>query len=212
MIADNTTLLFQGDSITNVHRMPEETNLAFRLGSGYPLLIAAPVLHARPRCGITFENRGVSGNTLRELHERWQVDALDIKPDVLSLLVGVNDAVLMANDAADYSAQTYDRLYRELLDRSLEINSALVLIMMEPFVLPVTDRTRAWEGHCYQCQTIVPKIAKDYGALFVPLQERFNAACDLAPAEHWLYDGVHPAPAGQWLIAQAWLDATGVLA
>src|SRR5947207_13596734 len=90
---DATVVVCQGDSITECgrDRRVSEPNVASALGTGYPLLIAAAALAKSPNRGLRFYNRGVSGNKVPDLEQRWAVDVLDLKPDVLSVLVGVND-------------------------------------------------------------------------------------------------------------------------
>src|SRR5256885_5630694 len=91
--AEGMVVVFQGDSITDCgrNRTVADPNAPAALGSGYPLLVTAAALAAHSDRGLRFYNRGVSGNKVPDLQERWAVDALELQPDVLSILIGVND-------------------------------------------------------------------------------------------------------------------------
>lgn len=193
------TVLFQGDSITNAHRMPDEVNNSFQLGAGYAFLVASKLWLERPQDGLQFINRGVSGNRLPNLEERWEQDCLQLRPNVLSLLIGTNDAT------GGTSPDEFERTYRALLERTRTALPEVRLILCEPFKLP-TGNVKPQHIELVQAyQPIVGRIARDFDAVFVPLQKEFDRAAKLAPPEFWIYDGVHPDAAGFALIAREWL-------
>jgi acyl-CoA thioesterase-1 len=90
-------VLFQGDSITNAFRMPQEVNDCYQMGAGYALMVAARIRSGLPSARISFMNRGVSGNGIQDLLARWRPDCLDLRPDILSILIGVNDTLAMGS-------------------------------------------------------------------------------------------------------------------
>lgn len=198
-------ILFQGDSITDVGRSHELERLS---GSGYPTLIAAKLGYEAPGT-YEFLNRGVSGNRICDLVARIKVDIINLQPDVLSILIGVNDVWHEVARQNGVHTALYETLYDVLI---AEVKAALPeirILILEPFVL----RGSATEAAFDEFSTEVPlraaaakRVAEKHGLEYIPLQEKFDAACRLAPPEYWLADGVHPTPAGHELIARAWLE------
>ena len=204
-IQPGNIVLFQGDSITNALRKPDEVNNAYQLGAGYALLVAAQLLQTRPADGLQFLNRGVAGDTLGNLHERWQPDALALCPTVISLLVGINDAACEAGGNTALSAAQFEADYRALLRQSQRALPGVRFILCEPFALPVGLVNDRWLAPLAQRQRVVAALAQEFETVFVPLQREFDAAARHAPPAYWIYDGVHPTAAGHQLLAQAWL-------
>jgi lysophospholipase L1-like esterase len=197
-------ILFQGDSITDAFRKPEEINPAYQLGNGYAFLVAASIGARHPDRRFDFINRGISGNCVQDLAGRWQTDALDVQPDVLSLLVGVNNIIHKSNQWEISDAETL-ALYHKLLDQMRANNPKLRILLIEPFLLmagTVTDEMTAW---LRPIQKGIAAIARDFDAPFIPLQSIFDRALSRAPAAYWAYDGIHPTHAGFQLITDAWL-------
>ena len=205
MILPNDTLLFQGDSITNAFRMPDEINNAYQLGAGYTLLIAAHLLASHPGDNLRFVNRGVSGNRLADLLERWQEDCIDLRPTVLSLLVGVNDTGHDVSGKPGSTPAEYARDYRRLLEWTRRELPAVRLVLCEPFALVVGTVTPAWRENLIPRQQVVRQLAEEFDAAFVPLQTPFDDAGRQAPPAYWIYDGIHPTAAGFGLLAREWL-------
>ena len=202
-------ILFQGDSVTDVSRSRD--NDAYP-GHGYPTFIKGRLGVDRPG---EFEclNRGISGNRVVDLYARWLVDGINLAPDVVSILIGVNDTWHHFGNNNGVDVPRYDEFYRRLLDWTLEELPPTKFILLEPFVLPFGAANKTWLKEIRQRQQVVAKIAADYQTVFVPLQARFDKAVKLADPAYWLVDGVHPTPAGHQLIADAWLaDAKGLLA
>jgi lysophospholipase L1-like esterase len=134
-------------------------------------------------------NRGVSGNTVLELQKRWATETLELKPDVLSILIGVND------QSRNVPLDRYEQIYEELLTQVEAANPKLRLVLCEPFTLAVgrkKDDWKAWRAGVQTRQDAVARLAAKHGAALVKFQHVFNEACKVAPAEHWIWDGVHP--------------------
>ena len=209
MIQPGNTILFQGDSVTNAFRKPEEVCNAYQLGSGYAMMVAARILATRPADGLSFINRGVSGEGVAGLRKRWQADCLDLKPDVLSILVGINDS-RPTKEQPGLSVEDYELQYRELLQATRDVLPTVRLVLCEPFVLPCGAVLPRAADDVAARGDAVNRLADDFDAAVVPLQDVFAEAMKKAPAEYWAFDGIHPTAQGHWLIANAWLKATGI--
>ncbi|MCY2924559.1 MAG: SGNH/GDSL hydrolase family protein [Planctomycetota bacterium] len=203
MFAKNTTILFQGDSITDGARGRNE-DLNHILGHGYVFLIAARLTADRPGLGLRFHNRGCSGHSVVDLHARWREDALDLAPDVLSVLIGVNDVETGVPTAR------YETEYRQMLEETRAALPKTRFVLCHPFMLPVGGRKDRWKELRADIDSridVVDRLAREFQAVVVPNQAVFDAACQHAPAEYWLWDGIHPMPAGHELMAREWLAA-----
>lgn len=207
------TILFQGDSITDCGRVRENpANISQALGPGYPALIAARIMNNDWSAKRTFINKGISGDRVVDLYARWKRDAVNIRPDVLSILIGVNDTWHEMNYGNGVEPERYDRFYRMLLDWSLESKADTKFILLEPFVLNFGFITQDWVDEIVIRQQIVKKIAADYNAIFVPLQEKLNQAAAAArDPQLVLRDGVHPTLFGHQLIADEYFKYAGEL-
>lgn len=208
-------VLFQGDSITDCGRERIDVNdpqYARRgLGPGYPYLIANRLLCDRGADAWQFFNFGISGNRVVDLYARWKADCINLRPDILSILIGVNDTWHEKARQNGVEVPRYDQFYRMLLDWTLKELPGIKLVLLEPFVFQFGAVEPDWLDEINQRREVVAKIARDYQAVFVPLQSVFNDALKRAPQEFWLADGVHPMPAGHQLIADAWLKAAAPL-
>lgn len=205
------TIVFQGDSITDAGRSKDDQppNQAHALGNGYVGLAAAELLGEHPGSAWQCYNRGISGNKVFQLAERWEEDCLELAPDVLSILIGVNDFWHTLSGSYDGTAEVYERDYRELLDRTRAALPEATLIIGEPFVLlggTAVDDAQ-WDPAFDAYRAAARRVAEDYDAVWIPYQSIFDEALQEAPVAYWVPDGVHPAPAGSYRMAQAWLDA-----
>jgi lysophospholipase L1-like esterase len=186
-------ILFQGDSITDGNR-GRSADPNHILGHGYVFIIAARHGAAFPALKLDFINRGVSDNTVLELEKRWQKDMLDLKPDVLSILIGVND------NSKRVPLDQYEQVYDKIITQAKSANPKIKLVLCAPFVKPtgkVNDGIR-------KRQAIVAKLAQKHGAALVQMQPIFDAAVKLAPADYWIWDAVHPTYRGHQLMADEW--------
>jgi lysophospholipase L1-like esterase len=203
-------LLFQGDSITDAGRNKrrEMPNEAGSFGTGYALITASWILEELAGLELTIHNRGISGNKVYQLAERWDKDCIDLKPNVLSILIGVNDYWHHRNGQYDGTPGVYENDYRSLLERTRRELPGIRLVICQPFVLPGTSAVdETWLEPFNAYQEIAAKMAKEFDAVWVPFQAAFNQALHLAPAPYWAGDGVHPSMAGAQLMAGTWLDA-----
>jgi len=204
------TILFQGDSITDSGRNKEDTgfNTARNLGSGYPMLAGAALLNKFEALNLKLFNKGISGNKVFQLAERWDKDCLEIKPDVLSILIGVNDIWHKLNGTYNGTVEIYRKDFIALLERTKIALPNVKLIICEPFAVPgvkaVDDR---WYPEFYEYQKAAREIAKKSGATFIPFQSVYDEAVKRAPGSYWTGDGVHPTLAGAQLMAKAWMKA-----
>jgi lysophospholipase L1-like esterase len=213
MDLDSTVLLFQGDSITDCgrNRTIATANAASALGTGYPLLLAGMLRERYPDRDLQVFNRGVSGNVVPDLQARWQNDAIDLKPGILSILIGVNDVWhTIGKSPADEVVRTYESGYAALLDRTKRALPDVRIVVLEPFVLRTGSVTDAWFPEFDQLRTACQRVAKHADARFVPLHEMFQKRAAKTQPAYWAADGVHPTAAGHEAIARAWIDAVKV--
>jgi lysophospholipase L1-like esterase len=201
------TFLFQGDSITDGNRT-RDNDWNHIMGHGYAYLIACRLWYDYIDQDLMFINRGISGNRVRDLDTRWQQDTLDLKPDVLSILIGVNDVMAVVRDWEPDPVEKFEELYSNMLVKTISSLPDIQILLCEPFILPlgwVNEKTEIWQSEVLKRQQIVRKLAEKYNTIFVELQEPFIKACEKAPASYWIWDGVHPMPAGHELIARLWI-------
>ena len=159
-----------------------------------------------------FINRGISRNKVKDLADRWQQDAIDMKPDVLSILIGINDILADIKVKNPNFEKETEASYRTLLQRTKKELPNTILVLCEPFILPVgrvNEDIDAWQSKVKTVQTIVRKLSKEFNTSLIELQTPFNEACKKAPANYWIWDGIHPMPAGHELMAQAWIKKNG---
>jgi lysophospholipase L1-like esterase len=207
-IKQGLVFLFQGDSITDGNR-GRTLDPNHIMGHGYAFSIASRLGANYPKKKPVFYNRGISGNKVNDLAERWQKDTLDLKPDVLSILVGVNDASsVVFHREPVVTIEKYEEIYRSLLEQTKAQFPNIIFVLCEPFILPVgkvKDNWEAYKADITKRQEVVKKLALQYNAVFIGLQEVFDKACEKAPADYWIWDGVHPTVAGHELIARKWI-------
>lgn len=195
------TILLQGDSITDVGRSREDN--ASR-GHGYATLTAARLMLDHPgRFNVL--NRGVSGNRVVDLYARIKADFINLKPDYLSILIGVNDVWHEIDFANGVDNDKFYRVYCQLIEELREALPSLKIYILEPFVL----NGPATESHfdtfhrevCLRAES-AKKVAEKYDLVFIPLQEKLDSLCSVCESTYWLGDGVHPTAAGHELIAR----------
>ena len=203
-------LLFQGDSITDMKWGRNQRDRNHYLGHSYVYLIAARLGVDMPEAQLDVYNRGMSGHKVRDLKARWEKDAIDLRPDWLSILVGVNDVSRGERSTLDF--RKWEEDYRFLVDRSRKANPNLRIVLMDPFVLRMTrlsadDVWKRWRGEIEKLGEIVNRLAREFKAVHVETQKIFDQAAEEVSREHWIWDGVQPLPQGHELIARNWLQA-----
>ncbi len=197
--------LFQGDSITDAGRADQEN--PHETGAGYPRLLEADLTCGQKDCEVL--NCGISGNRVVDLLARWKKDCLNLKPDVLTILIGVNDVWHELGSANGVKKELFEEVYRILLRETRETLPDTRIILMGAYLLhgPATDEQ--WDlfhAEVTARREITRKLAGEFGLDFVDLQETFDQGLREAPAGHWSGDGVHPTAAGHMLIARAWKE------
>jgi acyl-CoA thioesterase I len=199
LIEDGSLVLFQGDSITDAGRNYSDP---LSMGDGYAQT-AAGRFEGRD---VKFLNRGISGNRTVDLQARWDADCLALKPDWVSIMIGVNDAWRRYDSNDPTSRDAFAESYRDILTQTRDTLGAR-LIMLEPFVLSVSPQIEEFREDLDPKIEATRSLAREFGAIYVPLDDLFAQAVSTHRPEYWSQDGVHPTPAGHDLIAQTWLDA-----
>ncbi len=205
----NQTILFIGDSITDADR---NRQCYKPFGFGYVHFVAYMLLAKYPAYNLNIINRGINGNTITDLKKRWQRDCIEHKPDILSVLIGVNDVCRqfggMFESRRAVFAEEYESTYRRLLDEvKQECNSRLVIC--EPFMF-CDDLSNPVFGQLRRYVETVRRIAADFDAVLVPLQELIDEQLSTVASEKWSDDTVHPHIWAHTWIAQQWLLSTGL--
>jgi len=194
-------ILFFGDSITDAGRdrtRPED------LGQGYVREIADHLSQGGASAAPRLTNRGVSGNRIYDLEERLERDVLDLRPSLVSILIGINDTWRLFDSGVASPPAEFQASYRRILER-LRGTGCKVMIL-EPFLLPVPDDRRAWRADVDARIAAIRELAWEFRTPYLPLDGLFAAAAVETGPAHWLPDGVHPSPAGHALIAARWLE------
>ncbi|MFK0050268.1 SGNH/GDSL hydrolase family protein [Streptomyces sp. NPDC090741] len=215
IVRPGSTVMFTGDSITDCQRLESEDGLGF----GYPLRVAGEWGLRYPDRPVTWLNTGLGGNKVMDLEARWQTDVLDARPDVVSILVGVNDMGWHTIDPKGHviSAEEFEAGYDRLLAPLAEAGTELILV--EPFLLPIHATVEAgaggvligerereeWRTDLDPKIHVVRKLARRYGAHLLAADGMFAELAAASGPEHWAADGVHPTPAGHAALAAAWL-------
>lgn len=200
------TILFQGDSITDAGRSREDDSC---FGWGYPLRVKEELEFEYPNTYAIY-NRGISGNRVVDLYARLKSDILNLKPDYMSILIGVNDVWHEFEAQNGVDAEKYFKVYSMLIEEIEEALPEIKIMILEPFTLKGTGNERYFEEFRDEVAKRAEKakeIAEKYDLSFVPLQEKFDEAAKLAPNNYWLADGVHPTTAGHELIKREWMKA-----
>ncbi|MFF3546220.1 SGNH/GDSL hydrolase family protein [Streptomyces platensis] len=212
-VRPGSTVMFTGDSITDCQRLESEDGLGF----GYPLRVAGEWGLRYPDRPVTWLNSAIAGHKVRDLEARWQTDVLDARPDVVSILVGVNDMGWHTLDPKGYviPAAEFEAGYDRLLAPLAEAGTKLILI--EPFLLPIHGVVEAgaaligeevrkeWRTDLDPKIQAIRKLARKYGAQLLAADGMFAELAATTGPEYWAADGVHPTPAGHAALAAAWL-------
>lgn len=195
-------ILFQGDSVTDCGR--DRANL-YDLGLGYPRMIAGAMLAAYPEANYEFINKGVSGDRVRDIVSRMQEDIIDLKPDFISILIGINDCWRRYDSNDPTSAEAFEADYRKVLT-AIKENTDAEIMLMEPFVLPSLPDRETWREDLDAKIDAVRRLAREFGTQLLPLDGMLNAAAAQKDPKYWTEDGVHPSVAGHGFIANAWME------
>ena len=210
-IPASAVILFQGDSITDCGRNREDPqpNFSPSLGAGYAKIAAGMLLVQHADKNLAIHNRGVGGDRVTRMADRWRADCLDLKPDVLSILIGVNDTWHGTGKGLpiEVPLDVYEATYRKLLDDARQANPKVRYVLCPPFVLRCGAVDDRWFPEITDRMAIVKQIARDYDAVLVDFQAAFDEAVKTTAPDYWAADGVHPTLAGHTLMAQTWVEA-----
>lgn len=227
MMAQGRRVLFIGDSITDGawgnsgvwnatsdERNQKDMNHIY--GHGYMMIVASHFQALYPEEEWLFWNRGISGNTLDDLANRWQKDVLDLHPDIVSLLIGTNDVEQALNEGKVIHPEEWGNRLRALLDETLKQNPQTQFVLCTPFVAKAGWRGES-ENYGERLQMItslvnvIHEICNEYQARLVPFDSLVRDTIDSTPSlpvTYWIWDGIHPTPAMHYKMARMWIDNT----
>ena len=203
-------ILFQGDSITDCDRSRQ---IAIRQGYGYATMVQGQLGYDCPG-EYDFINKGISGNRIVDVYARIKADIINLKPDYMSLLIGVNDVWHELGGNNGVAPEKFEKIYCMLIEEIKEALPDIKIMLLEPFVLPGSatndeEDPTVWE----RFNTLVranaqaaKRVAEKYSLPFIELQAGFDALCEKAPSSYWLADGVHPTAMGHCFIKDKWLE------
>lgn len=222
-VISGVRVLYIGDSITDgawgnsgkwnaTTDERNQTDMNHIYGHGYMMLCASYYQAVYPDEQMVFWNRGISGNTLADLHGRWERDVIELKPDVISILIGTNDVEQALWSGTPVDCAAWETEYRHLLDSTLTVLPTVRFVLCTPFVARVGrlkdsadyDEREATINRMAQ---IIQQIASDYGAIIVDFNALFTELQKTVPADqetYWIWDGIHPTPAGHYKMAELW--------
>lgn len=206
------TILFQGDSITDCGRNRQDDS---QLGTGYAHLVKSHLGFENPNC-YKFCNKGISGNRIVDVYARIKADIINLKPDYMSLLIGVNDVWHEIDSNNGVDDDKFEKIYCMLIEEIKEALPELKIMILEPFCLKgkATDNTEEkpekWDTFYSEVKKRAARakaVAQRYGLVYVELQSKFDELAQKAENQYWLGDGVHPTAMGHEMIKREWLKA-----
>jgi len=203
MFEKDSVILFQGDSITDAGRSREDDK---GLGEGYPAIVKSMLDDMYPELGIKVINRGISGNRAIDLVGRWQKDCIDLKPDYVSILVGVNETWRRYDSNNPTSDSDYRERYKFIIEETLRKTQAKILLMT-PYLLDVSEKVTQMREDLKGKQKVVRELAYEYNLRYLDLDFAFKVASLFKKNTYFSQDGVHPTRNGHKLIAKLWLEA-----
>lgn len=205
-------ILFQGDSITDCGRVRENDA---HVGMGYALFVKAQLGFNNPG-EYEFYNRGISGNRIVDLYARIKADIINLAPDYISILIGVNDVLHEFSSHNGVDADKYEKIYCMLIEEIKEALPDVKIMIIEPFCLKgfYTDNTeeepnkwKMFDAEVRKRAKKAKKVAEKYNLTFVEIQSVLDQATDIIGDTYWLTDGVHPTPMGHELLKKEWMKA-----
>ncbi len=202
------TFLFQGDSITNANR-DDENLINNGLGHGYAFMLATE-FEGKHKGEINFLNRGKDGDRITDVYARIKEDIINLKPDYMSILIGVNDVSHELTMNCGVSPEKFRKIYGMLIDEIKECLPDMKIIILEPFILKDKCTEELWDefdADVRERAEISRQVAEYYNFTFVPLQDKFDSLISDGNTELWTADGIHPTSAGHELIKEELLNA-----
>ena len=199
-------ILVQGDSITDCGRSRGDDSYK---GNGYVANVMGKLYCDYPGEYEIF-NRGINGDRIPNVYARIKADIINLKPDYMSILIGVNDVWHEIGWKDGVSAEKFEKLYDMLISEVLEELPNLKIMILGPYVTKGTSTEAEWDRFSSEVakrSDVAKKIAEKYGLVFVPLQSKFDQMIAIHPEPYWTREGVHPTECGHELIAREWLKA-----
>lgn len=195
-------ILFQGDSITDCGRNRHDFH---DLGPGYPKYVAEMLCEVYPDIEFEFINRGISAHKTRDLVNRWDEDAIAHDPDIITILIGINDTWHCIENQEWIPAEEYEANYRKLLE-DIKSKTNAKIVILEQYLVPMIG-TEGFHTDLEEKINLTRKVARDYADRYVPLNGLFASACVMEGVDKWTVEGVHPTDNGHRLIAEYCFDA-----
>jgi lysophospholipase L1-like esterase len=208
-VTEKSLVLFQGDSITDCGRSRDDGN---SLGDGYPANVAGLWRNLFPASEVRFLNRGISGNRAKDLVARYDADFKALKPDLVSVLIGINDTWRRYDSGDPTSTETYEKNYRTLLENLKRDLPQAAIVIIEPFLLNSDPAKALWREDLDPKIQAARRLAKEFADVFIPLDGIFaRYAVEGIREADMSADGVHPTPGGHGIIAAEWIKALGII-
>jgi lysophospholipase L1-like esterase len=202
-VPPNTTVLFQGDSITEAGRDHTRDN---NLGTRYAMMVANYFATEFAEKKVRFLNRGVAADKIRDLKNRWQKDCIDLEPDIVSILVGINDVVGGHFWKSPTSTKSFEEDYRAILEQTQDVSKAKI-VLVNPFMVFMTKQQVIYKIILNQKIDVVKKLSEEFKTLLVPLDKIFDEATRGKKPTYYSEDGIHPTTTGHSLIAESWIKS-----
>lgn len=204
-------ILFQGDSITDAGRSYERDDIR---GRGYATMVSGELGLSYPE-EYEFINRGISGNRIVDIYARMKRDIINLKPDYMSLLIGVNDVWHDFSESPNgVATDKFEKVYSMLIEELKEALPDLKMMILEPFVLKGSGTSEGINGEdiypAFRADVLdkaaaAKRVSEKYNIPFIPLQEKFDSLYNPENPSYWLIDGVHPNAPGHALITREWI-------
>ncbi len=212
MIFENMDrIVFAGDSVTDMDSVkPVGEGLFDKLGKGYVRIIDNMLAAVYPEIKIRVTNSGVSGNTSRDLLERFERDVVDLKPDWVSICIGINDVWRQFDTPAMADAQVFPDEYESNVEQMITSVKGSVkgIFILSPYYME-PNREDAMRARMDEYVAICKKLAEKHGCIFVDFQQLYEDYCKVRHSTFIAWDRVHPNTVGATLMARAFLEQCG---
>jgi lysophospholipase L1-like esterase len=205
MLKKKNTIVLQGDSVTDAGRFSDPQEL----GYGYARMVATGLQSLYPDYELTVYNRGISGHRTGDLVNRWDKDTLNLKPDIVTILIGINDVWRRFDSNDPTSVEVYAANYEKLMKSVKDFGAKLIII--EPFALRTGAVTDLWREDIDPKIHATRKLAQKYADSYIPADGIFSALSLVQPPEFWAADGVHPTAEGHRVLTKEILKALGAI-
>ncbi|MEL6593419.1 MAG: GDSL-type esterase/lipase family protein, partial [Bacteroidota bacterium] len=206
---DGTVEIYERDFMALIEQTKAALpNVKIIIAEPFAVLVASELLGQHIDKEVKFYNRGISGNKVFQLAERWQEDCLDLQPDILTILIGVNDFWHMVNGDYDGTVEIYERDFMALIEQTKAALPNVKIIIAEPFAVKGgSAMTERWDNEFPAYQAAAKRVAEAHKTGWIACQSLFDEALTRGSVQHWCPDGVHPSPAGHQLMTEAWIQA-----